>query len=78
MRACYHKKLHVVLFIHVHDGILYSQQARGNMAHTWDVYNGQTRVASVQAFSAADAIQYVEQQVGVKLVSPIAIPLDGE
>jgi hypothetical protein len=48
------------------------------MALTWDVFNGQIRVASVQAFSAADAITYVEQQIGGHLINPIAIPLDGE
>ena len=48
------------------------------VALTWNVYNGQIRVASVQAFSAADAILYVEQQIGGKLINPVAIPLDGE
>ena len=48
------------------------------MALTWDVFNGQIRVASVQAFNAKDAIQYVEQQIGGKLINPVAIPLDGE
>ncbi len=47
------------------------------MALTWNVYNGQIRVASVQAFSAADAILYVEQQIG-RLINPVAVPLDGE
>jgi len=48
------------------------------MALTWDVFNGQIRVASVQAFSAADAILYVEQVIGGKLINPIAIPIDLE
>ena len=48
------------------------------MALTWDVFNGQIRVASVQAFNAKDAIQYVEQQIGGHLINPVAIPLDGE
>lgn len=48
------------------------------MALTWNVYNGQIRVASVQAFSAADAILYVEQQIGGKLINPVAVAVDGE
>lgn len=48
------------------------------MALTWDVFNGQIRVASVQAFSAADAITYVEQQIGGKLINPVAVAVDGE
>lgn len=45
------------------------------MAHTWEVFNGQIRVASVQAFSAQDAIQYVEQQIGGKLINPVAVAI---
>lgn len=48
------------------------------MAHTWEVYNGQTRLGSVQAFNAADAITYIQQRLGSEFPLAIAIPIDAE
>lgn len=45
---------------------------------TWEVWNGQTRLGSVQAFNIADAIRYMEQRIGLFFPEAVAIPLDME
>lgn len=48
------------------------------MAHTWEVYNGQTRLGSVQAFNQADAITYIEQRLGREFPQAVAVPIDAD